>query len=157
MNELEPLFDSAGLARSANASHDERGRCRLPSYVPGPGFKVLVFALYKKEAARLEQALWDRGFEVASIHGDKGQQERTSALESFRAGRVPVVAVAEQRALGGAQRRRVAPDALGPDLARRRGRGGGHVGRGSCRDKSGYADESFQRFPVSVLERERSV
>ena len=44
---------------------------------------MLVFALYKKEAARLEEFLRRRGWKVGAIHGDKGQADRTRALERY--------------------------------------------------------------------------
>ena len=49
--------------------------------------RVLVFVLYKKEAARVESALKRRGWNCVAIHGDKGQRDRTAALEQFRSGR----------------------------------------------------------------------
>jgi ATP-dependent RNA helicase DBP3 len=48
--------------------------------------KVLVFALYKKEAARLEGFLRDQGYDVGCIQGDLGQDKRTKALADFKAG-----------------------------------------------------------------------
>lgn len=38
--------------------------------------RVLVFALYKKEAARLEQSLQRQGWNCVAIHGDKAQGDR---------------------------------------------------------------------------------
>ena len=35
--------------------------------------RILIFALYKKEAARLEGSLSRAGWVVTSIHGDKSQ------------------------------------------------------------------------------------
>ena len=43
--------------------------------------RVLIFALYKKEAARMETTLVRKGFNCSSIHGDKSQDMRTRALE----------------------------------------------------------------------------
>jgi len=37
----------------------------------------LIFALYKKEASRLEETLKRKGWKCGSIHGDKGQADRT--------------------------------------------------------------------------------
>ena len=52
----------------------------------GSDQKILVFALYKKEATRVEAMLRRSGFNVAAIHGDLLQQQRTSALDSFKRG-----------------------------------------------------------------------
>ncbi|SCU93629.1 LANO_0E04390g1_1 [Lachancea nothofagi CBS 11611] len=48
--------------------------------------KVLIFALYKKEAARVERNLQYNGYKVAAIHGDLSQQQRTQALGEFKTG-----------------------------------------------------------------------
>ena len=48
--------------------------------------RILVFALYKKEAQRLENNLRRDGWKCCSIHGDKGQEARTKALADFKDG-----------------------------------------------------------------------
>ena len=48
--------------------------------------KVLVFALYKKEAARVANWLEMQGYEVGCIQGDMSQDKRTQALDEFRNG-----------------------------------------------------------------------
>lgn len=48
--------------------------------------KVLIFALYKKEATRVERNLKYHGYKVAAIHGDLSQQQRTQALNEFKTG-----------------------------------------------------------------------
>ena len=50
----------------------------------GTNPRILVFALYKKEAERLEFSLRRDGFDVCSIHGNKNQQARTAALAEFK-------------------------------------------------------------------------
>merc|ERR1719339_904594 len=49
--------------------------------------RVLIFVLYKKEAARVEMTLKRTGWKVCSIHGDKSQEQRTQAVEQFKSGR----------------------------------------------------------------------
>jgi len=53
--------------------------------------RVLIFALYKKEAERLENNLRRGGWNCCSIHGNKGQDARTAALEQFKAGSCPLM------------------------------------------------------------------
>jgi ATP-dependent RNA helicase DBP3 len=53
--------------------------------------KVLVFALYKKEAARLEGFLHNHGYEVGCIQGDLSQDKRTKALDDFKTGKTGVL------------------------------------------------------------------
>ena len=52
---------------------------------------VLVFALYKKEAQRLEDNLKRNGWNCCSIHGDKSQESRTAALSKFKSGECPLM------------------------------------------------------------------
>lgn len=62
--------------------------------------RVLVFVLYKKEAARVESSLKRRGWNCVAIHGDKGQRDRTAALEQFRSGRTPMLVATDVAARG---------------------------------------------------------
>jgi len=48
-----------------------------------PQAKMIVFALYKKEASRVEQTLLRKNVRAVSIHGDKSQNDRMSALKQF--------------------------------------------------------------------------
>ena len=60
--------------------------------------RILVFALYKKEATRLEQTIRRANFKVAGLHGDMGQKERMAALEGFVSGEVGVLVATGQSA-----------------------------------------------------------
>ena len=62
--------------------------------------RVLIFALYKKEADRVEQMLRQRGFAVEAIHGDKTQGNRSQVLEDFRSGKVPLMIATDVAARG---------------------------------------------------------
>ncbi|KAJ1927191.1 RNA-dependent ATPase [Tieghemiomyces parasiticus] len=62
--------------------------------------RILIFALYKKEADRLEQMLRQRGYTVGSIHGDKPQKERLEALNAFRDGSFPLLVATDVAARG---------------------------------------------------------
>lgn len=53
--------------------------------------KVLVFALYKKEAHRVENSLKRNGYRVSGIHGDMTQHERMASLERFKAAETPIL------------------------------------------------------------------
>merc|ERR1711907_745137 len=59
--------------------------------------RVLLFVLYKKEAAWLASMLKRPGrmgeprYNVEAIHGDVPQSQRTQALEDFRSGKVPLL------------------------------------------------------------------
>merc|ERR1719331_2498220 len=62
--------------------------------------RVLIFVLYKKEAARVEMNLKRSGWKVCSIHGDKSQDQRTQAVEQFKSGEVPLLVATDVAARG---------------------------------------------------------
>lgn len=62
--------------------------------------KILVFALYKKEATRVEMFIRSKGFRVAGIHGDLSQEQRTRSLEAFKSGGTPILVATDVAARG---------------------------------------------------------
>ncbi|KAJ9110833.1 hypothetical protein QFC19_001342 [Naganishia cerealis] len=62
--------------------------------------RILVFALYKKEATRLEQTIKRAGYSVAGLHGDLGQEARIRALNSLKEGNVNVLVATDVAARG---------------------------------------------------------
>lgn len=66
----------------------------------GNNQRILIFALYKKEAERLEYSLKREGFNVCSIHGNKNQQARTKALSEFKDGSCPLLVATDVAARG---------------------------------------------------------
>ncbi|GAA5840425.1 hypothetical protein JCM9279_007322 [Rhodotorula babjevae] len=62
--------------------------------------KVLVFALYKKEATRLHEFLKNKGYEVVCINGDMTQEKRTKSLEDFKEGRANILVATDVAARG---------------------------------------------------------
>jgi len=64
-----------------------------------PG-RTLVFVETKKGADDLEDFLLDEGFKVASIHGDRKQYERLSALKKFKTGQVNILVATSVAARG---------------------------------------------------------
>ena len=62
--------------------------------------RVIVFCLYKKEAARTEQLLQRRGFECVSLHGDMSQADRTRSFEAFRDGHARLLVATDVAARG---------------------------------------------------------
>ena len=63
----------------------------LENYHKSRKNRVLVFALYKKEAARLEVMLQRKGWKCIAIHGDMSQQQRIQNFQQFRSGEVPLL------------------------------------------------------------------
>ncbi|KAE8454067.1 RNA-dependent ATPase [Mollisiaceae sp. DMI_Dod_QoI] len=62
--------------------------------------RILVFALYKKEATRVEGFIRSKGYRVAGIHGDLSQEQRTRSLESFKQGKTPILVATDVAARG---------------------------------------------------------
>ncbi len=62
--------------------------------------RVLVFCLYKKEAVRVQSFLQSKGIDVASIHGDLKQEQRTRSLEAFKTGTTSVLVATDVAARG---------------------------------------------------------
>lgn len=83
-------------------AREPRLRALLNKYTGGKrkNGRVLVFALYKKEAARLEGTLSRWGFSCASIHGDKAQDARNRALAEFKDGSCPILVATDVAARG---------------------------------------------------------
>ena len=62
--------------------------------------RILVFCLYRKEAARVEVLLRSKGWRVAGIHGDLNQAQRTRALAQFKSGACPLLVATDVAARG---------------------------------------------------------
>lgn len=61
---------------------------------------TLVFVETKKSADHLEEFLAHKGYPTTSIHGDKSQNEREAALESFKSGYTPILVATDVAARG---------------------------------------------------------
>ncbi|XP_042458381.1 DEAD-box ATP-dependent RNA helicase 5-like [Zingiber officinale] len=72
-------------------SRDSRLVSLLEKYHQSQRNRVLVFVLYKKEAARVENMLQNKGWKVVSVHGDKAQHDRTKSLCLFKEGTCPLM------------------------------------------------------------------
>ncbi|KAI9350215.1 P-loop containing nucleoside triphosphate hydrolase protein [Obelidium mucronatum] len=62
--------------------------------------RIMIFALYKKEAARLEQFVRNHGYNANAIHGDLTQDKRTAAIASFKDGSCPLLIATDVAARG---------------------------------------------------------
>lgn len=62
--------------------------------------RSVIFCRTKRTAARLSEDLTERGFAVASLHGDLGQGAREQALRAFRNGKVDVLVATDVAARG---------------------------------------------------------
>lgn len=62
--------------------------------------RILVFALYKKEAVRVEGFLRSKGFSVGGLHGDMSQTARMEALQNFKSGKTGLLVATDVAARG---------------------------------------------------------
>ncbi|KIJ60086.1 hypothetical protein HYDPIDRAFT_32513 [Hydnomerulius pinastri MD-312] len=67
--------------------------------IPGES-RILIFALYKKEASRVESTLRRLGFSVGALHGDLSQSARMDALEKFKTGETGLLVATDVAARG---------------------------------------------------------
>ncbi|CAN1857439.1 DEAD-box ATP-dependent RNA helicase 5 [Linum perenne] len=81
---------------------DDRLLALLEKYHKTQNFRnrVIVFALYQKEAERLEGMLRRSGWKVVGIHGNKAQAQRTNALSLFKTGSCPLMVATDVAARG---------------------------------------------------------
>lgn len=65
------------------------------------GFKkVIIFMRTKRGVQKLDDKLYDLGFAVASLHGNKSQPQRKRALDAFKQGKVNVLVATDVAARG---------------------------------------------------------
>jgi len=62
--------------------------------------KTMIFTRTKRTAQKLAEELAERGFHVATVHGDLGQIAREKALDAFRDGTVDVLVATDVAARG---------------------------------------------------------
>lgn len=62
--------------------------------------RILVFCLYKKEAARIEVFIRSKGIRAVAIHGDLNQEKRIQSLNAFKSGETPVLVATDVAARG---------------------------------------------------------
>ena len=66
-----------------------------------PGFdKVIIFGRTKWGIDKLSKALKDRGFQTATIHGNKSQNQRLRALEEFKNNKQQILIATDVAARG---------------------------------------------------------
>ncbi|KAI0820634.1 P-loop containing nucleoside triphosphate hydrolase protein [Trametes gibbosa] len=62
--------------------------------------RILIFALYKMEARRVEGMLKSKGFSVLGLHGDLSQSARMDALQRFKSGAATLLVATDVAARG---------------------------------------------------------
>lgn len=100
----QELAANVRVSQTVEVLDESRKAARLPQllaqYHKSRTNRVLIFALYKKEAARLEQDIARAGYRGIAIHGDMTQAARTQALQQFKDGVVPLLVATDVAARG---------------------------------------------------------
>ena len=100
----QELAANTRVTQTVEVIDEARKAQRLPQllqkYHASRTNRVLIFALYKKECARLEQDINRAGWKGIAIHGDMTQAARTDALEQFKKGTVPLLVATDVAARG---------------------------------------------------------
>jgi ATP-dependent RNA helicase DDX3X len=82
------------------ANDDREKKAALMTILPDCSGLTLIFVETKRSADGLEDWLIREGINATSIHGDRTQYERESALAEFRCGRCPVLVATSVAARG---------------------------------------------------------
>lgn len=81
------LQDLKDNAPPAPEDKGRNGRHNTPLGGGGPVHeKVIVFVAKKFTCNELANRLWDEGFAVDSLHGDRPQWERTKVMQAYKSG-----------------------------------------------------------------------
>lgn len=62
--------------------------------------KTVIFTRTKRDAAKLQEELVDRGFRAAAVHGDMNQDQRERSMRAFRAGKQDILIATDVAARG---------------------------------------------------------
>lgn len=82
------------------AHHMDKGSIVAKALQANGRGKTILFTRTKKAAAMLAEDLANRGFKVAGVHGDLGQNAREKSLQAFREGTVEILVATDVAARG---------------------------------------------------------
>lgn len=103
MCEEHEKFDKlVDILKEMLKEHEESGDAKKPTN-PNAGkqhAKLIVFVAKKISCHQLSQKLWDDGFAVDSLHGDRPQWERTRVMGAFKSGTIRMLIATDVAARG---------------------------------------------------------
>jgi superfamily II DNA/RNA helicase len=74
---------------------------KLEGLLNSEGFdKVLIFVNTKREVDHLDEHLYDKGFDVESIHGERKQNQRKNSIMNFKSGKAKILIATDVAARG---------------------------------------------------------
>ena len=95
---LDPRAKETRLLQIIKDHNRSRSKAKGAS-IASPS-RILIFALYKKEASRLHSLLLRNSLPAVSIHGDMPQHARTASLSAFKSGEKPLLVATDVAARG---------------------------------------------------------
>jgi ATP-dependent RNA helicase DDX5/DBP2 len=96
---LTDLVESAEKESTAGNQYDHRlgGQMDIGGKAHA---KVIVFVAKKMNCSELANILWDEGFAVDCLHGDRPQWERTKVMNAFKSGTLKMLIATDVAARG---------------------------------------------------------
>eukprot|EP00555_Chaetoceros_dichaeta_P004146 CAMPEP_0198251390 /NCGR_PEP_ID=MMETSP1447-20131203/2232_1 /TAXON_ID=420782 /ORGANISM="Chaetoceros dichaeta, Strain CCMP1751" /LENGTH=593 /DNA_ID=CAMNT_0043936389 /DNA_START=39 /DNA_END=1820 /DNA_ORIENTATION=+ len=97
---LKDLTDQ-GIPAEETPTPSANGRSRPPADMGGKKHaKVIIFTARKITCSDLANQLWDDGFAVDCLHGDRAQWERTKVINAFKSGALRMLTATDVAARG---------------------------------------------------------
>ncbi|KAJ6573894.1 P-loop containing nucleoside triphosphate hydrolase protein [Mycena vulgaris] len=100
VTQVVEVFDDTRSKDNRLLGHLRTLRHKKTTTTGGDEARILVFALYKKEATRVEQRLRQEGYSVGALHGDLSQTARMEALDRFKNGTTGLLVATDVAARG---------------------------------------------------------
>ncbi|KAJ7652037.1 DEAD-domain-containing protein [Mycena polygramma] len=100
VEQVVEVFDDTRSKDNRLLGHLRTLKHKKTTTTGGEEARILVFALYKKEASRVEQRLRQEGYSVGALHGDLSQSARMEALERFKNGTTGLLVATDVAARG---------------------------------------------------------
>ncbi|KAJ6569526.1 P-loop containing nucleoside triphosphate hydrolase protein [Mycena capillaripes] len=181
VTQVVEVFDDTRSKDNRLLGHLRTLKHKKTTTTGGDEARILVFALYKKEASRVEQRLRQEGYSVGALHGDLSQTARMEALDRFKNGTTGLLVATDVAARGldipnvGAVINYTFPLTIEDYIHRigRTGRGGksgksitfftgenherslaGELAR--VLRESGFECEGLKKFPMTIKKKEHS-
>jgi len=105
MDKLKEILDALKKDAEENPSTSKpvangRGPRQVQASNDNQHAKVIVFVSRKSACDQLANQLWDQGYAVDSLHGDRAQWERTKVTNAFKSGALRMLIATDVAARG---------------------------------------------------------
>ena len=101
LKEIITELVETGEKEAAEAAKEEPKNGRPPADLGGKKHaKIIVFIARKHTVSEIANHLWEEGFAVDSLHGDREQWERTKVINAFKQGTLRMLVATDLAARG---------------------------------------------------------